>query len=330
MNKASYSFIRLMMATILITLVISCKKDDKQEKEEVIEVPKDTRELPNVTWNNYTKDLVVGLELSSSYYRTNAAYLSGKMEYFPPVGTMLPVGTDQEIKIKFTPSDTLHYKTYTEVRKINVIPLPVVTDIDGNVYHSVVIGYQVWMVENLKTTHFRDGTAIANGITNKQWMTSSPVWCNYDNDEANGLKYGRIYNDVAMMSKHLIAPAGWHVPTSSDWSGLAGYLVSKGHNYDHSVTGYQRLAKALSATTDWQPSTVDGSPGNDLTKNNSSGFTALPGGERGSEGDFSGLGRYCAWHTAENYPARELNINYDALQSYVINAGMYIRLIKDN
>lgn len=327
MDKSFYSYIiRLMIFAFIFTSALSCSKDDNPEKEN--EVKEDTRLMPNVTWAKSTKDLIVGMELTSEHYNT-LRFTSGTIEYIPAIGTILPVGLDQEIKIKFTPTDTLLYKTLSDVSKINVLPLPITTDYDGNVYHSVVIGHQVWMVENLKTTHFRNGDSITNAITNKQWMTNGPAYCNYGNDEANGMKYGRIYNDDAMMDKRLITPAGWHVPTPSDWNGLVSWLYYKGYNYDHSTSGYQKLAKALSATTDWLPSLEEGSPGNDLTKNNSSGFTALPGGERYADGEFSGLGTLCVWNTYEALPARQIYLNSNGLEENVVNGGMYIRCIKD-
>ena len=329
MNKAFCSFILYMvMLALLFTPAVSCTKDDEQEKEEVIDVKKDNRELPEVYWNKSTKDLIVGMELTSLHYNT-LKLTGGTIEYIPPMGTILTVGQDQVIKIKFTPNDTLRYKTLTDSCKINVLPLPVTTDYDGNEYHSVVIGQQVWMLENLKTTHYRNGDAIQNAITNKEWMNRAASYCNYNNDEANGMKYGRIYNDLAMMDPRQITPAGWHVPTTSDWNALAAHLVYKGHNYDQSTSGYQKLAKALSATTDWLPSTVEGSPGNDLTKNNSSGFTALPGGKRYGDGPFDGLGDLCVWHTKENLPSRQIYLNSSSLETYVINGGLYIRCIKD-
>ena len=44
-----------------------------------------------------------------------------------------------------------------------------VTDIDGNVYETVQIGDQLWMAENLKTTHYRDGSEIPTGYSDSEW-----------------------------------------------------------------------------------------------------------------------------------------------------------------
>ena len=55
-----------------------------------------------------------------------------------------------------------------------------VTDIDGNVYETVLIGDQLWMAENLKTTHYRNGDAI------------QPLY-NPANNGSNVELYGKLY-----------------------------------------------------------------------------------------------------------------------------------------
>lgn len=63
-----------------------------------------------------------------------------------------------------------------------------VTDIDGNIYHTVTIGYQTWMVENLKTSHYRNGDVIPEFKDDSLWISASVgAWCNYDNDNLNVL-----------------------------------------------------------------------------------------------------------------------------------------------
>lgn len=169
-----------------------------------------------------------------------------------------------------------------------------VTDIDGNVYHTITIGTQTWMVENLKTTKYNDGTAIANITDNTEWSTASAgAWCNYGNLVSNGVTYGKLYNYSAVSSGKL-APSGWHVPNTSDWVTLYDYLCA---NPGASLS----VAKAMAAKTLWTPSTYSAnSLGNNLTINNSSGFTALPGGYRESNGTFTCITMIGTWWSSTN------------------------------
>ena len=149
-----------------------------------------------------------------------------------------------------------------------------VQDIDGNVYHTVTIGTQVWMVENLKTTKYRNGEQIPAVTDNAIWGNlTTGAQCNYKNDAAIGIKYGKLYNWYAVNDSRNIAPTGWHVPTDDEWTILETYVAAN-VGTSHSV------AKALAANSDWATSTKVDAIGNDLLKNNSSGFSALPGGGR--------------------------------------------------
>lgn len=148
-------------------------------------------------------------------------------------------------------------------------------DYDGNIYTSVVIGTQEWMVQNLKTTHYRNGAAI-------QAVTGSPEWkeitegafCNYNNDGGLVSTYGRLYNWFAVADTRNLCPAGWHVSSKADWDTLMNYLG-----------GYLFAGGKLKEkdTLHWT------SPNNGAT--NEKGFTALPGGTRNyNSGQFIGIG----------------------------------------
>jgi hypothetical protein len=92
-----------------------------------------------------------------------------------------------------------------------------VTDIEGNVYHTVTIGSQIWMVENLQVTSYNDGTAIPNITDNNIWMNlKTGAYCNYNNDMNMVNTYGRLYNWYAVNTQK-ICPTGWHVPADTDW-----------------------------------------------------------------------------------------------------------------
>jgi len=145
--------------------------------------------------------------------------------------------------------------------------VPAVTDIDGNVYHIVTIGTQVWMVENLKTTKFRDGSSIPNVTDAEEWVghgeLHSGAYCNYDNTAANSNTYGSLYNWYAVVDERNICPTGWHIPSEAEWATLIAYLGGQ------DVAG-GKMKEA--GTAHWSTPNTGAS--------NSSGFTALPGGSR--------------------------------------------------
>ena len=118
-------------------------------------------------------------------------------------------------------------------------------DIDGNIYHTVTIGTQTWMLENLKTTKFRNGESIPNVTDNAAWAgLTSVAWCDYDNSASNGNIFGHLYNWYAATDSRNIAPAGWHVPTLEEWQTLEAYLIANGYNYDGSTTG-NKFSKSI-------------------------------------------------------------------------------------
>ena len=149
-----------------------------------------------------------------------------------------------------------------------------VNDIDGNEYNTVTIGTQTWMMENLKTTHYNDNTPIPMVTDSAAWRNlKTPGFCWYNNDSTSNKKtFGALYNWYAADTAKL-APAGWHIPTDEDWSilenNVADYMYASGS-----------LAKILASTTEWNKSTNTGAIGNNPALNNSSGFSALPGGSR--------------------------------------------------
>jgi uncharacterized protein (TIGR02145 family) len=152
-----------------------------------------------------------------------------------------------------------------------------VTDVDGNVYHTITIGSQTWMVENLKVTHYNDG--INDPITyDTAGGLTTPAYCWYNDDITNKNKYGALYNGYAATSLKL-CPVGWHVPYDSEWATLISNLGGD----STLVGGYLKE----SGSDHWlAPNTG--------TNSNSSGFKALPGGCRLTDGTFK-LINYCGW-----------------------------------
>ena len=99
-----------------------------------------------------------------------------------------------------------------------------IQDYDNNNYNVIRVGTQVWIKENLKTTHFNNGTAIPLVTGNAAWISlTTPGYCWYGNNESNKDVYGALYNWHAVNAGKL-CPAGWHVPTDDEWLVLSNYL----------------------------------------------------------------------------------------------------------
>lgn len=190
--------------------------------------------------------------------------------------------------------------------KDNVDPTNTVMDIEGNIYHTVAIGTQVWMVENLNTTKYNDGTAIPLVTDKAEWKAlTTPAYCTYNNtSNADTINtYGRLYNWYTVNTDKL-CPSGWHVPSDDEWAQFEDYLISNGYNYD-GTTNANKIAKSLAATILWTSVSNVGAVGNTdyPHKRNLTGFTALPGGCRLLDG-FWDIGDYGMWWIAtENSPS---------------------------
>jgi len=219
-----------------------------------------------------------------------------------------------------------------------------VTDIDGNVYHAIRIGNQVWTVENLRVTKYNDGSAIPLVTEELAWsFLSTPGYCYFDNTSNTDSikKWGALYNAyvASPTNSKKIAPAGWHVPTDEEWTILKKYLVLNGYNWDGTTdtSAKDKIAKSLASKTDWNESTIDGAIGNDLTKNNGSGFSAFPVGYRGDNGTFYNLGKFGSWWSSTDNAAgsawyRFLGWEADRIfRSYTTSgSGFSLRLVRDN
>jgi uncharacterized protein (TIGR02145 family) len=166
-----------------------------------------------------------------------------------------------------------------------------VTDIDGNVYHIVTIGTQAWVVENLKTTRYNDGTSIPLVTDDDAWASlTTPGYCWYNND-ASMFKntYGALYNWYTVNTGKL-APPGWHVPTDAEWTTLITYLGG----VDAAGAKLKSTGTIPAGTGLWR------SP-NYAT--NESGFTAVPAGTCDYDGLFSQLSSSGYWWSASENDA---------------------------
>ena len=190
-----------------------------------------------------------------------------------------------------------------------------VTDADGNIYKTVVIGSQTWMAENLKVNHYRNGDSIDYLTGDSQWSASyHGAYCWYENDESQYKDlYGALYNYRAVLDIRGISPEGWRIATQSDWNKLS------------SVIGGNKIAggrlKEI-GTAHWYDPNVGAT---DEFK-----FNCLPGGQRSYGGPFeyvrqSGM----FWTTTQAYFFL-MSFETDALITNQIeqNSGLSVRCIK--
>lgn len=209
-----------------------------------------------------------------------------------------------------------------------------VTDIDGNIYQTVKIGNQWWMMENLKVTHYNNGDAIPNVTGISEWDgLSSGAQC-YNNNVGNYVSlYGRLYNWFAVADQRGLAPIGWHVPRDEEWKTLEMYLgMSQAEADNWGFRGTNEGSK-LKSTSGWY------SGGNGT---NESGFSALPGESRGSNGYFLLFYAESAWFWSSTEDItynnnrndawmRQLTYNNEDINrySYLKGYGFSIRCVKD-
>jgi len=181
-----------------------------------------------------------------------------------------------QTKPKSTQTTTKPAQTKSKPVQKSSKPIPAVKPKDEG---AVKIGTQTWAVANLNVVTFRNGDTIPEARTNKDWVTAGesgkPAWCYYNNDPANGPKYGKLYNWYAVNDPRGLAPAGWSLPGDRDWTTLMYYLG-----------GPEASGRKMKNTTGW----IDGNIGT-----NESGFTGLSGGYRVENGIFLNLGSIGTW-----------------------------------
>jgi len=109
-------------------------------------------------------------------------------------------------------------------------PLPgfldYVYDYDGNIYTTIVIGTRRWLVENLKTTRYSDGTPIPNITNGALWVADTTgAYCWFNNDPLYfDTPFGALYNWYAVNNIHGLAPQGYRIPNDADFTDLANTL----------------------------------------------------------------------------------------------------------
>jgi uncharacterized protein (TIGR02145 family) len=208
--------------------------------------------------------------------------------------------------------------------KKDVYNPPYMTDHDGNVYTSVTIGTQEWMVENLKTTKYRNGDLIGTTTPDTLDITAEATpkyqWAP-NGDESNVATYGRLYTWYAITDPRNVCPSGWHIPSQDEWETLKSFLGGE------DIAG-GKLKET--GTAHWL------SPNTGAT--NETGFTALPSGGR-SISYFGGFGTISYWWTSTSDQGLDWTADsegmYNEYPSLVLEStskymGWSVRCIKDN
>ena len=170
---------------------------------------------------------------------------------------------------------------------------------------------------------YRNGDAIPEAKTAAEWEAAGeqgkPAWCYYDNDPANGTKYGKLYNWYAVHDPRGLAPKGWHIPSDKEWTTLTDNLG-----------GENGAGTQMKSSNGWK---------NNGNGSNSSGFAGLPGGYRYSDGYFDYIGAFGYWWSSSEFSTnnawyRYLTFNHGNVTryyGYLTNkqSGFSVRCLRD-
>ena len=189
------------------------------------------------------------------------------------------------------------------------------------------IGEQEWTTKNLNLDHFQNGDIIQEAKTDSEWekagKNKEPAWCYYDNNQANGNKYGKLYNFYAVSDPRGLAPKGWHVPTDAEWDVLDDYLTANGHNGTEGI--------ALKSKFGWNDYKGNSGNGTDTY-----GWLGLPGGSRTNYGNFYTIGYHGYWwsssqsNTSIAWHRNLLNTNVSVNRlDYYKEYGFSVRCLRD-
>jgi uncharacterized protein (TIGR02145 family) len=208
-----------------------------------------------------------------------------------------------------------------------------VTDIDGNVYHTMKIGSQTWMAENLRVTHYRNGVPIQLVEIYYDWVAlTEGAYCKLTGTLPD--IYGYHYNGYAATDARNLAPEGWHVATDNDWKMLEGNADSKYLSGDPvwdntNERGWDAGGNLKSTTDHWNPPNAGAT--------DKYGFSALPGGYRhwdnGQFLDFDGGAYFCTATAVDDQHVYVRALFYDDQRvnrtSESKQGGGSVRCVKD-
>lgn len=243
------------------------------------------------------------------------------------------------------PLNAIHSITFIENGGEFVCGVSTITDIDGNVYNTVLIGEQCWMKENLKTTKYRNNTPIEYpGSDNSAWQnntTGAYAW--YENDISWKDSYGALYNWHAVNNANGLCPTGWHMSSDTEWTQLVDYVAAQGFPNSNVSNGAGNALKSCRKLNSplggdcitnehprWESHGIH--HGIDMF-----GFSALPGGIRYANGGFYNIGSHSLWWSSTEHSSASAWYRFVSFDSGSVNRsnfsntyGFSVRCLRDN
>jgi len=191
----------------------------------------------------------------------------------------------------------------------------------------ISIGKQVWMIQNLNVDQFQNGDPIPNAKTNLEWIKAAenrhPAYCYFNNLDANGHKYGKLYNWYAVNDSRGLAPKGFHIPSEAEWEELRSFVIGS-DDYDINC----ELSKKIKSIDGWEKNKKK-----IMNGDNSTGFNAYPGGARLIDGQFEEIGFVSGWWTSTEV---ESEVAWDSYldnnfghSKFVKGGGLSVRCLRD-
>lgn len=194
----------------------------------------------------------------------------------------------------------------------------IATDQGKQTFKMVKIEDQIWTMENLNVSVYRNGDSIPEVKNAAEWSKlKSGAWCYFDNKPENGAIYGKLYNWYAVNDPRGLAPRGLHIPSDEEWTKLSTNLG-----------GYGSGAK-IKAKKGWEQN---------KNATNETGFSGIPGGYRYSVGPFLYEGKNaCFWSSTlsekekDKAWGRTLNSKFSDLGRDIgsTGSGLSVRCVKD-
>ena len=233
-----------------------------------------------------------------------------------------------------TRTNLLEYAT-EDLEYLNGLNFSTVIDIDGNIYQTVQIGEQEWMAENLKVTHYNEGSEIPTGYSDSEWDelddTETGAYAVCNDDLSNPDTYGNIYNWYAVDDSRGVCPVGWHVPTDDEFKELEMFLGMSQEEADNLGNRGTNEGSKLAGNADlWNSGNLEQN-----SEFGTSGFTGLPGGDRGTYGNYTYMGIYGDFWSSTEYSSdiawyRTLGCDYSEVIRYSTykQYGFAVRCLK--